>query len=197
MTDHFAFLALGLGNGAVYAALGLALVMTYKSSGVVNFATGAVALYAAYTYAYLRQGELLNPIPGLEPRIDLGGRLGVLPAMVVAVVIASALGVVLYLLIFRWMRTSPLLARAVAAIGVMLILQALLGLRVGTNAPTVKAIFASGTFSIGDSVVPVDRLWLAAVVVALAIGAGLVLRFTRFGIATEAAAESEKGALLT
>ena len=116
MTDHFAFLALGLGNGAVYAALGLALVMTYKSSGVVNFATGAVALYAAYTYAYLRQGELLNPIPGLEPRIDLGGRLGVLPAMVVAVVIASALGVVLYLLIFRWMRTSPLLARAVAAI---------------------------------------------------------------------------------
>lgn len=79
----------------------------------------------------------------------------------------------------------------------MLILQALLGLRVGTNAPTVKAIFASGTFSIGDSVVPVDRLWLAAVVVALAIGAGLVLRFTRFGIATEAAAESEKGALLT
>lgn len=197
MTDHFAFLALGLGNGAVYAALGLALVMTYKSSGVVNFATGAVALYAAYTYAYLRQGELLNPIPGLEPRIDLGGRLGVLPAMVVAVVIASALGVVLYLLIFRWMRTSPLLARAVAAIGVMLILQALLGLRVGTNAPTVQAIFASGTFSIGDSVVPVDRLWLAAVVVALAIGAGLVLRFTRFGIATEAAAESEKGALLT
>ena len=79
----------------------------------------------------------------------------------------------------------------------MLILQALLGLRVGTNAPTVQAIFASGTFSIGDSVVPVDRLWLAAVVVALAIGAGLVLRFTRFGIATEAAAEIGEGALLT
>ena len=70
---------------------------------MVNFATGAVALYAAYT-AYLRR-ELLNPIPGLEPRIDLGGRLGVLPAMVVAVVIASALGVVFVSLIFRWMRT--------------------------------------------------------------------------------------------
>lgn len=43
MTDHLAFLILGLGNGAVFAALGLALVMTFKSSGVVNFATGAVA----------------------------------------------------------------------------------------------------------------------------------------------------------
>lgn len=43
-------LALGLGNGAVYAALGLALVMTFRSSGVVNFSTGAVALYVAYTY---------------------------------------------------------------------------------------------------------------------------------------------------
>ena len=128
MTDHFAFLALGLGNGAVYAALGLALVMTYKSSGgQLRHRCGCPVrrLHLRLSAA----GELLNPI-GLEPRIDLGGRLGVLPAMVVAVVIASALRVVLYLLIFRWMRTSPLLAQAVAAIGVMLILQALLGLRV-------------------------------------------------------------------
>ncbi len=68
MTDHLAYLVLGLGNGAVYAAIGLALVMTFKSSGVVNFATGAVALYTAYTYALLRTGELMVPIPGLPER---------------------------------------------------------------------------------------------------------------------------------
>ena len=90
MTDHLAFLVLGLGNGAVFAALGLALVMTFKSSGVVNFATGAVALYAAYTYAFLRQGELLNPIPGFPATISLGSDLGVAAALLISVVIAAS-----------------------------------------------------------------------------------------------------------
>ena len=38
--DHVASLLLGLGNGGVYAALALALVITYRTSGVINFATG-------------------------------------------------------------------------------------------------------------------------------------------------------------
>ncbi|MYR08661.1 ATP-binding cassette domain-containing protein [Gordonia sp. SID5947] len=197
MTQHFAFLALGLGNGAVYAALGLALVMTFKSSGVVNFATGAVALYAAYTFGFLRHGELLNPIPGFPATIDLGGDWGIVPAMIVSVAISALLGVVLYLLVFRQMRTAPALAKAVASIGLMLVIQALIALRVGTETPTVSAIFTPQVLRIGDSAVSSDRLWLAAVVIGLAVCAGLVLRYTRFGIATEAAAESEKGALVT
>jgi ABC-type branched-subunit amino acid transport system ATPase component/branched-subunit amino acid ABC-type transport system permease component len=197
MTSHLANFVLGLGNGAVYAALGLALVMTFKSSGVVNFATGAVALYAAYTYAFLRKGELLVPIPGLEPTVDVGGKWGVAPAFIVAVLLAGVLGVLLYLAVFRPMRNAPVLAKAVASIGIMLILQALLAMQVGENAPSVKPIFPEGTFSIGDAVIPTDRLWLAVVIVGLAVVAGLVLKYTRFGIATEAAAESEKGALVT
>ncbi|WP_238419549.1 branched-chain amino acid ABC transporter permease/ATP-binding protein [Gordonia sp. 'Campus'] len=197
MTDHLAFLVLGLGNGAVFAALGLALVMTFKSSGVVNFATGAVALYAAYTYAFLRDGELLNPIPGFPSTIDLGADVGVVVALLVSVAIASVLGVILYLLVFRPMRTAPALAKAVAAIGVMLVLQALIALRVGEDTPSVGPIFKVDTFKIGSSAVPTDRLLLAVVIVGLAVCAALVLRYTRFGVATEAAAESEKGALVT
>ncbi|MFC0313247.1 ATP-binding cassette domain-containing protein [Gordonia phosphorivorans] len=197
MTDHLAFLTLGLGNGAVFAALGLALVMTYKSSGVVNFATGAIALYAAYTYAYLRQGEFLNPIPGFPTTIDLGGKWSVLPALIVSVAVAALLGVLLYLVVFRPLRTAPALAKAVAAIGVMLVIQALLALRIGPDSPTVGRIFPSESVKIGDVAVPTAHFWLAAVIVGLAVLAALVLRYTRFGIATEAAAESEKGALVT
>ncbi|EON32858.1 ABC transporter-like protein [Gordonia terrae C-6] len=197
MTDHLAFLILGLGNGAVFAALGLALVMTFKSSGVVNFATGAVALYAAYTYAFLRQGELLNPIPGFPATISLGSELGVVAALIISVIVAAILGVILYLIVFRPMRAAPALAKAVAAIGLMLVIQALIALRVGENAPSVGPIFKVDTFTIGSSAVPTDRLLLAAVILGLAVCAGLVLRYTRFGVATEAAAESEKGALVT
>ncbi|MGW0175016.1 ABC transporter permease subunit [Rhodococcus sp. NPDC003322] len=197
MTDHLAYLVLGLGNGAVYAAIGLALVMTFKSSGVVNFATGAVALYTAYTYALLRTGELMVPIPGLPKTVDLGGPLGVAPAMAISLAIAAILGVLFYALIFRPLRNATVVAKAVASIGLMIVLQALIALRVGTEIVAVEPIFALDSISIGARQAPTDRIWLAAAIIAIALVATAVFRFTRFGIATEAAAESEKGAYLT
>ncbi|MET7769449.1 branched-chain amino acid ABC transporter permease/ATP-binding protein [Nocardia sp. NPDC005366] len=197
MTDHLVFLTLGLGNGAVYAALGLALVMTFRSSGVVNFSTGAVALYVAYTYGLLRKGELLDPIPGMPKSIDLGGRLGLVPAMGISLLIAALLGTLIYAIVFRPLRNAPPVAKAVASIGVMLFVQALLAVRVGTTPVSVKAILPSGFLTVGGIRVPSDRLWFAAVILALAVVLTLSFRWTRFGLATRAAAESEKGALVT
>lgn len=84
MSQYVVFLLLGLGSGAVFGALALALVLTFRSSGVVNFATGATALYSAYTYAFLRQGELLVPLPGVPKTVGLGGPLGLFPAMAIS-----------------------------------------------------------------------------------------------------------------
>lgn len=196
MTQDIQFLLLGLGNGAVYAALALALVMTYRSSGVVNFATGAIALYIAYTYAYLRDGELLIPIPGFPKTIDLGGPLGLAPAMVIALLIAAGLGALLYLCVFRMLRTAPATAKAVASIAVMLVIQAVLAARVGTSPVSVDAILPTEIIEIGDIRVPADRVWIAALVVVLTVLLILAFRLTRFGLATRAAAESEKGAIV-
>ena len=82
MSTIVLFLILGLGSGAVYAALALGLVVTYRSSGVVNLATGAIALYIAYTYAYLRHGAAGRPDPRSQTRPpSLGtGPLGFWPA---------------------------------------------------------------------------------------------------------------------
>ncbi|MGW4369104.1 ABC transporter permease subunit [Nocardia takedensis] len=197
MDDHIAFLALGLGNGAVYAALGIALVMTFRSSGVVNFGTGAIALYVAYTFAYLRKGDLLVPIPGLPKTVSLGGPLGVAPAMAISLAIAAVFGALLYAVVFRPLRHASAVAKAVASLGVMLIVQDVLAQRVGTKPVALKPIFATGTVSLGDSHIPVDRLILAAVIVLIAVGLGAVYRFTRFGLATRAAAETERGAVLS
>ncbi|WP_280217646.1 branched-chain amino acid ABC transporter permease/ATP-binding protein [Nocardia neocaledoniensis] len=197
MTDHLSYLVLGLGNGAVYAALGLALVMTFKSSGVVNFASGTIALYTAYTFALLRTGELMVPIPGLPRTIDLGQPLGVGPAMAISLAVAAVLGVLCYALVFRPLRTASVVAKAVASIGLMIVIQAMIAQRVGTDLIGVDPIFQLDTFTLGDRKVPTDRVWLAASIVAIAIAAALMFRCTRFGVATEAAAESEKGAYLT
>jgi len=41
------YIVIGLTSGAVYALAGLGLVLTYKTSGVFNFARGALATISA------------------------------------------------------------------------------------------------------------------------------------------------------
>jgi len=197
MTEYLVFALLGLGSGAVFAALALGLVMTYRSSGVVNFGTGAIALYAAYTYSFLRQGRVLILLPGLPQSVGLGGELGFLPAFALAVLMSALLGAVLYLLVFRQLRSAPPVAKAVASVGLMVMLQALFATRLGTEAISVGAILPRRTLSIGGVRVPADRLWFALVIVLIAVTLSLLMRFTRFGLVTRAAAETEKGAVLT
>ncbi|HET9609217.1 MAG TPA: branched-chain amino acid ABC transporter permease/ATP-binding protein [Acidimicrobiales bacterium] len=195
--DHIASLLLGLGNGGVFAALALALVITYRASGVVNFATGAVALYVAYTYAGLRRGELLVPIPGLPKTVDLGQELGLAPAAAISLVVAALLGAVLYLVVFRPLRDAPPLARAVASLGVLVVLQGVLAIRQGTNPVNVAAIFPTDRWELGSVMVLADRFYLAVTIVGLALLLAAGFRFTRFGLLTRATAESQTGAYVS
>lgn len=54
MTDYLPFIVAGLVTGAVYGLAGIGLVLTYKTSGVFNFAHGALATVAAYVFYVLR-----------------------------------------------------------------------------------------------------------------------------------------------
>jgi ABC-type branched-subunit amino acid transport system ATPase component/ABC-type branched-subunit amino acid transport system permease subunit len=195
--DHVASLLLGLGNGGVYAALALALVITYRASGVVNFATGAIALYVAYTYAGLRRGELLIPVPGLPKTMDVGAELGFAPAVVISLIVGAALGALLYALVFRPLRDAPPLAKAVASLGLLVVLQGVLAIRQGTNPVSVAAIFPTDRWELGSVAVLADRFFLAMTVVGLAVVLAGALRFTRFGLVTRAAAESQTGAFVS
>jgi sulfate-transporting ATPase len=195
--DHVASLLLGLGNGGVFAALALALVITYRASGVVNFATGAIALYVAYTYAGLRRGELLVVFPGLPKTVDLGQELGFAPAVAVSLAVAALLGALLYLLVFRPLRDAPPLARAVASLGVLVVLQGVLAIRQGTAPVSVRPIFPTGRWELGSVTILSDRFYLALTVVVLAVVLALAFRYTRFGLLTRAAAESQTGAFVS
>ncbi|MGF7239371.1 MAG: ABC transporter permease subunit [Frankia sp.] len=195
--DHISALLLGIGNGGVYAALALALVLTYRSSGVVNFATGAIALYAAYTYGFLRQGEILVPIPGVSTTFGIGGPMGFFPAAAIALVITAVLGALLYLAVFRPLREAPPLARAVASLGVLVVIQSLMANRVGTEPVSVDAIFPQHRWQLSSLTLLSDRFYLALAVVVLAVVITAVYRWTRFGLLTRATAESLTGAYVS
>src|SRR5215469_2441752 len=106
MSSHLLFLVLGLGPGAVYALLGLGLVMEYRSSGVINFAHGAIAMYVAYVYVELRaSGNLVLPWPVLPHSIPLSsGGLQIAPALVISLGYAAGVGLLIYQLVFRYLR---------------------------------------------------------------------------------------------
>ena len=195
--DHVASLLLGLGNGGVYAALALALVITYRASGVVNFATGAMALYVAYTYAGLRRGELLVPFPGLPKTLDLGQELGFAAAVAVSLVVAAALGALLYALVFRPLRDASQLAKAVASLGVLVVIQGTLAIRQGTNTVNVRPIFPAERWELGEVIVLSDRFYLAVSVVVLALVLAAAFKYTRFGLLTRATAETQTGAYVS
>ena len=196
MDQYVIFLLLGLANGAVFAALALSLVVTYRSSGVVNFATGAIALVTAYTYAFLREGKLLLLLPGLPQTVNVGV-LGFWAAATLALGITAVLGLALYLLVFRPLRTAPAVAPAVASIGVMVILTSVMTQRVGVNPVTVRPILPTGIWRIGGVRLSSDRVWFAVVVLAFAVALAAAYRFTPFGLRTRAAAENERGAYLS
>jgi ABC-type branched-subunit amino acid transport system ATPase component/branched-subunit amino acid ABC-type transport system permease component len=194
---HINFLLLGLASGAVFAALGVALVVTYRSSGVMNFATSSIGLFGAFVYAGLRDGEFVILVPGLPGAYHFGDGLGFWPAALITLLVNALLGLLLYVVVFRPMRTAPVVAKAVASLGVMVLLTGVMTQRRGTVAPALAPIFPREMFTIGDIRVSQDRVFLTLSVVAIAMAVWALTRFTRFGLATRAAAASEKGAYLS
>ena len=54
MTDFVTFTILGLALGSIYAIAAAGLVVTCTTSGIFNFAHGAIAMFAAFLYWQLR-----------------------------------------------------------------------------------------------------------------------------------------------
>jgi len=197
VTENLTFLILGLGPGAILAAFGLSLAVFYRSSGVVNFATGAIGMYATYTYNELRSaGSLFNPIFGLPTLVNLGGPMPVWLAQLITAGVSVVLGLLCYVIVFRPLRHARALAKAVASVGVLLVLEGAIALRLGTNPISVAQIFPSAALTIGGLRVPTNGLWAAGLAIILLLAAAGIYNFTRFGLITRAVVESEKGSVI-
>ncbi len=173
-------------------------MLTYRGSGVVNFAHGAIAMWSAFVFVELRVNRAYPlPVPGLPDRIRFTEPMAFAPAFVLALATSGALGFVCYVLVFRPLRTAPALAKVVASVGVLLAVIALVQLRFEETSPSIAKILPFEPVTIADDLtVPRDGLWLAGIAIVLAGVLWAVYRFTRFGLATRAASENEKGAII-
>ena len=161
MNQYLIFALIGLGVGCLYAAIGVGVIITFRGTGVINFATGATAMWGTYVYAELRSsGDLVIPVVGLPHRIDLGEAAPFWLAFGIGVGSCALIGVLLHVLVFRPLRHAPVLAKVVASVGVLLFFQALTALQFGTTSRPVAAIMPSDSISIAGLTFPQDRLWL-------------------------------------
>lgn len=190
----------GLGGGAVVASLALGLVLSYRSSGVVNFAHAAMGMYVAYAFFEFREtGDLVLPFLGLPERVYLLPRPTLITSLLVAVALGAVVGVAVYVLVFRPLRQSPVLARVVASLGLLLYLQEIVRLRfpvAGAGVNSRRPVLPEDPVRLAGTAVSQNRLLLVALVVVTTAGLTALYRLTRFGLATRAAAGNEKGALL-
>ena len=172
-------------------------MLAWRASRVINFAHGAMAMYVTYVFVELRvTGDLILPVVGIPSRVHLASRVAFIPALGIALAVAGLLGLAVHLLIVRPLARAGPLARVVASVGLMVALQAVVTLNVGTTSRPIAAILPATPVRLFGLVVPRDRFYLAAVVVVAAAGLTAVFRFTRFGLASRAAAEDETATAL-
>ena len=87
--------------GSLIAGIGLAIVVAFRGSGVVNLATGAIAMLGAYVFYDLRTAGklLLPPIPFAPHRLSLGDPWPTLPAMLGALAVCAVTGALFDILV--------------------------------------------------------------------------------------------------
>jgi ABC-type branched-subunit amino acid transport system ATPase component/branched-subunit amino acid ABC-type transport system permease component len=178
MHDVIQYAVLGLGAGAVYAMLSQGIVLIYRTTGVLNFAHGALAMAGAFVFIELHQNQ--------------GWSWGL--ALVAAIVVLTVCGALIYLLVMRPLRNAAPLARVIATLGVLTILVAIANLRYANQFFIVPEKLPSSVLHVAGIDVPEDRLWLVGIAAVFTAGLGCFFRFSRAGLAALAVAENENAA---
>ena len=163
--DRFVFLTVdGLAKGAVYAAFALAIVLIWRGARIVNFAQGAMAVatvYAAFGVTQATGSYWLGFAAALAAGLILG-----------AVVERAVMRFVSH--------TSPLNA-VIVALGLVLLLQAVLGVFYGNEFRPVETPFSRTGITIGG-VSLLSRYDLFVFGAVLAVVVLLALLFTRTAV---------------
>ncbi len=169
----------GLALGSIYAIASAGLVVTFVSAGVLNFAFGSMAFVVARFYYWL------NTQHGWTTA-DSG--------LMSVLVMAPLLGMVLYAVLFRFVRNRTTLVKIVVTIGLSVALPPIADLVFGiqsiTTAPGL-ALSSDQPYHFLGAPVTTDQVITYGFVLFVVVAGTLVLRFTRIGLHVRASVDSE------
>ena len=180
MTGLWTFIIVGLTAGGAYALTAVGVVTIYRGSGVLNFAHGAIGMAGTYVFwSFYSDGAATHGQPSLA-------EWPVAPAMAAGIGAGALIGLLTYLLVMYPLRNSSELARVIATLGVLLIVQNIALLMYSSDAMVVPRFLGRGTVKLFGAPFRYDSAIVLAVVVALAVGLTLLFRYTRLGLSATA-----------
>jgi branched-chain amino acid transport system permease protein len=186
VTDIVEYAVRGIPIGCVFALLAIGIVLTYKTSGVLNLAFGAQAYVSAALFYVLHDPSARN--------------WPVVPAFLVAVVVAApAIGWLLDRLLYRHLRTAPPLAKLVTSLGLLVAIPAIVRLPVllGDGAKQrPPGLLPEAAHSLGFLTVDNNQLITIAITLLLVLGLTVLFRMTNLGLQMRAVVESPRMAEL-
>jgi branched-chain amino acid transport system permease protein len=188
MEQFFQQLTNGLAVGSIYALIALGYTMVYGVLRLINFAHGDLFTYGAYL------GLTVLTSLVLQDKIGLAGGILVLAVLVMGLV--AVIGVALERAAYRPLRESPRLSAVVSALGASIFLQNALMLVYGARYQVYPDILPQASVSLLGLDVPVMRIVVVLVSVAMMAVLYLFVQKTKTGTAIRAAAIDQGAARL-
>jgi branched-subunit amino acid ABC-type transport system permease component len=175
------FLVAGLVTGSLYGLAGLGLVLTYRTSGVLNLGHGAIAAAAAFVFysLYHEQG---------------------LPWPVAAAIVLVTIGVLGGLLLERVTRSLgdvPVAIVIVATAGVLLAVNGILALQYGHASRNFPDFLPTSGFTVFDVNITWAQVISSVIAVGSAVGLYLFLQRSKLGVAMRAVVDDRSLVALT
>ena len=170
----------GLASGGVYALLALALVIIHRSTGVINFAQGEMALLSTYLAWALITHH--------------GWRYW--PAFVATLVLSFVGGVATHRIVIRPVEGGSVLRIVIVTIGLLIAINGFVLWQWGGEPRALQSPFGNDLYDIGGVVVTGNDIGTIAVAFGIVLLLWVLFRFTKVGLAIRAAAVNPNEARL-
>jgi branched-subunit amino acid ABC-type transport system permease component len=181
MTDLFPFIAVGVATGAIYGIAGLGVVLTYKTSGVFNFAHGAIAMAGAYCY------YTLTVTYGSPPWLAM---------LFTVIVFGAGMGVALDKVLFRRLLATNPAAAIAASIGLLVFVRAVILLTYGGDSKPVPDFLPHDIVEFGPVNFGVNQLIIVGLAAATSLALAVFFRASLVGKAMRAVVDNRDSAEL-
>jgi branched-chain amino acid transport system permease protein len=169
----------GIGNGVVYGSVALALVLIFRTTGVLNFAQGEMALFSTYISWKLTTWGL--PVVG---------------AIAISMAISFIAGALIERTLIRPMEGRSALNVVIITLGLFLGLNSLVQLLFGTDPQQMPSPFPEGSISLGDTRVQKETIGLIVVLLVECLFLWFLLNRTKLGLKLRAVASNPDSARL-
>jgi len=170
----------GVSLGSVYALIALGYTMVYGIIKLINFAHGDIYMLGAYIGFW----------------VTTYLQISLLPALVIAMVTCSVLGIIIEKVAYKPLRNSSRITLLISAIGVSLILEYTTMYFMGANIRSFPRLLPEQVFYLGSLRITIQQICLIIVTIVLMLLLQFIVHKTRIGKAMRAVSTDRDAAQL-